>query len=120
MVPKAAWGLWEQNRAAFSGRSKVREGQGGSQDNLKGNKVTYAKQSSGLGRGPELKASPAVAYGQVRSRGETWQETEAGALLSEDRGAEETHLESVQGVLTWPPLPAPGHTAYSRKQGEGP
>lgn len=74
----------------------------------------------GWGGGQELKASPAVAYGQVRSRGETWQETEAGALLSEDRGAEETHLESVQGVLTWPPLPPPGHTAYSRKQGEGP
>ena len=87
------WGLWEQNGAAFSGRSKVGEGQGRNQDELKGNKVTHAKRSSGLGRVcQELKASPAVAHGQVSSRG-MWQEPEVGALLSGDRGAEETHLE---------------------------
>ena len=53
----------------------------------------------GWGGGRELKASPAVAHGRVRSCGETWQEIEAGALLSGDQGGRGDPL----GVCAWGP-----------------
>lgn len=55
-------------------------------------KLPTLSEVRGWGGCQELKASPAVAHGQVSSRG-MWQEPEVGALLSGDRGAEETHLE---------------------------
>lgn len=74
----------------------------------------------GWGGGQELKACPAMAHGRVRSRGETWQEIEAGALLSGDEGGRGDPLGVCARGRDLATPATPGHTAYSRKQGEGP
>ena len=53
-------------------------------------KLPTLSEVRGWGGCQELKASPAVAHGRVRSLREMWQEPEVGAYAGE-----ETHLERV-------------------------
>lgn len=98
----SAGGAWEQNRVTFCGRSTVRESKVEARMDSRETKSPTLSKVWGWGGGQELKASPAVAHGQVRSHGEMGQETEVEALLSGEGSGRRNPLGVCAGVAGHP------------------